>query len=381
MTTFTRRDFTKLTGLTAAASLTRNLGAQAPGKRVGYCVVGLGEISVNHFMPGTQRSQFGKITGLVSGHPDKARKLAAQYGVPEGSIYSYEQYDRMRDNPAIDAVYIGLPNSMHAEYTIRAAEAGKHVLCEKPMATTVADSRNMIAACDKAGKKLMIAYRCQLEPVNLKAISLIRSGAIGEVQAIESANGFNSPAGVWRLDKKLAGGGPLLDVGIYSLNACRYLTGEEPQVLSAYSSTNAKDPRFNEVEENDGWVMRFPSGIIATCNTTYGASMDGFVRVHGSKGMIELSPAFSYQGIQMTGFSNQSGSKQPIEMAAPLADPAQFVAESDYFSDCVLHDKPVKISGEEGLRDMELMAQIYRSAGVPFETDAVYRWSPATAKA
>ena len=363
-----RRTFSKLAGLAAASGLMPRAGrpqtgasASAPIAPVGYCIVGLGRISVDHFMPGLLQSQHSKVTGLVSGDRDKAQKLAAQYNVPMSSVYSYEQYDRMRDNPAIDAVYIGLPNSQHAEFTIRAAKAGKHVLCEKPMATTVADSQAMIAACEQARKKLMIAYRCQLEPVNLRAIELIRSGAIGQVQAIESAHGFNIPAGEWRLNKKLAGGGPLMDVGIYSLNAGRYLTGEEPQVLAAYSSVIDRAGRFNEVEENVRCPMRFPSGIVAGCTTTYGASMDGFVRVHGAKGMLELSPAFAYQGIRLTGTMD---GKQPLDMPEPIKDPQQFTNQADYFADCIRNNKPVKMSGEEGLRDMELMMQIYRSAGV-----------------
>ncbi len=369
---FSRRDFSKLAGLAAASALVPNTLQAAPqpkpqaalNKKLGYCIVGLGRISVGHFMPGLLQSQHGRVTGLVSGHPDKAQKLAAQYKVPADSIYTYDQYDKIRDNSEIDAVYIGLPNSMHAEYTIRAAKAGKHVLCEKPMAATVADSRAMIAACAGAKKKLMIAYRCQLEPVNLKAIALIRSGAIGQVQAIESANGFNIQSGEWRLDKKLAGGGPLMDVGIYSLNACRYLTGEEPQVLSAYSSVIDHDGRFNQVEENIGWTMRFPSGIVASCNTSYGADMDGYYKVHGAKDVIELSPAFGYQGIHMTGTIAGPDGKQPLDMPEPIHDPQQFTMEADYFADCIANDKPVKMSGEEGLRDMELMMQIYRSAGV-----------------
>ena len=363
-----RRDFSKLAALATAGTLApAALRATSPDQKIGYCAVGLGRISVDHFMPGLLQSQHGKLTGLVSGSPDKAKKLAAQYGIPPTSVYSYDQYDRIRDNPAIDAVYIGLPNSQHAEYTIRAAKAGKHVLCEKPMCTTVADAKEMIAACDAAGKKLMIAYRCQLEPVNLRAVQLIRSGAIGQVQAIESGHGFNIAAGEWRLNKKLAGGGPLMDVGIYSLNAARYLTGEEPSVLSAYSSVIDHDGRFNEVEENLGWTMKFPSGIVTSCNTTYGASMDGFYKVHGAKGVIELSPAFGYEGIRMkTQIAKADGSEgqDTVEMLSPLKDPQQFTIEADYFADCILNSKPVRMSGQEGLRDMELMTKIYRAAGI-----------------
>jgi predicted dehydrogenase len=361
-----RREFSRLSGL---ASLSPLLSAAWPaasaqtggGKPLGWCIVGLGRISMDHFMPGLQRSTKGRITALVSGHRPKAEKQAAMYGVPSNAIYSYENYDDIANNPHIDAVYIALPNSMHAEYTIRAAKAGKHVLCEKPMATSVADSKAMIEACDTAGKKLMIAYRCHYEPVNLKAIQMIRSGQIGAVQAIESANGFNIRAGEWRLNRKLAGGGPLMDVGVYSLNASRYLTGEEPQELSAYSSVIDKDGRFNEVEENVSWTMKFPSGIVASCNTTYGAPMDGYYRVHGSKGVLQLQPAFGYSGIHMT--SEIDGKKEEGPTTPP--DPAQFTVQADFFAGCVAENKTPETDGHEGLRDMELMSKIYTSAGLP----------------
>ena len=162
--------------------------------------------------------------------------MAAQFNIPTSSIYSYETIERIADNKDIDAVYIALPNSMHAEYTIRAAKAGKHVLCEKPMATSVADSEAMIAACKQANRKLMIAYRCHYEPNQLAAIELIKSGKLGKVELIQSAYGFNIGRNQWRCNKELAGGGPLMDMGVYSLNACRYLTGEEPVISGASSS-------------------------------------------------------------------------------------------------------------------------------------------------
>ena len=220
-------------------------------------------------------SQYAQVTALVSGHRDKAEKYAAEYNVPTKNIYDYKNLDDIAENPEIRRRVIALPNSMHAEYTVRAAKAGKHVLCEKPMATSVEDSEKMIKACRSANRKLMIAYRCQYEPTNLRAVQLIRDGKLGKIQAIESANGFNERKGEWRLDRKLAGGGPLMDVGIYSLNACRYLTGEEPEKLEGYSSVIDKDRRFDTVEENLSWTMRFPSGIVASVNTTYGARMNG----------------------------------------------------------------------------------------------------------
>jgi predicted dehydrogenase len=356
-----RREFSWLAGASLVSHALPKLHAQSENRRIGYCIVGLGRISMDHFMPGVKQTSQSRITALVSGHPDKARKQAALYGVPESSIYTYENYDEIRKNKEIDAVYIALPNSMHAEFTIRAAKAGKHVLCEKPMSTSVADARAMVDACRQANVKQLIAYRCQYEPTNLRAIELIRQGKIGTVQAIESANGFNIRAGEWRLNKKLAGGGPMLDVGIYSLNACRYLTGEEPVEVKAYSTTIDKDGRFDEVEENTAWTMKFPSGIVASCNTTYGANMNGYYRVHGSKGFIDVQAAFGYEGQHL---SAQLSDKTSLDEPNPAKDPSHFVRMADYFSNCILKNQEPKTNGEEGLRDMEWISRIYESCGM-----------------
>jgi predicted dehydrogenase len=357
----TRREFNYLAGLAALSPLVPSAQAQTSEKRLRWCIVGLGRISMDHFMPAVKMSQSSVLTALVSGHRPKAEKQAAMYGVPTNAIYDYEHYDEIAHNKSIDAVYIALPNSMHAEYTIRAAKAGKHVLCEKPMATSVDDCKAMIAACKEANVKLMIAYRCQYEPSNLKAIQMLRSGAIGTIQAIESANGFNIRAGEWRLDRKLAGGGPLMDVGIYSLNGCRYLTGEEPTDIKANSSVIDHDGRFNEVEENVSWTMKFPSGVVASCNTTYGANMDGYYRVHGSKGVLEMTSAFGYQGQHLKA---ELPNHQTIDEPNPSRDPSQFIPEADELASCVFENKTPKTPGEEGLRDIELMSQIYQSAGL-----------------
>src|ERR1017187_3991050 len=264
----------------AAWGLAPGLGAQPAGRSLRYCIVGLGRISMQHFMPALRLSKYGRVTALVSGHRDKAEKMAAEYGVPAKSIYSYEDYDAIAGNPEIDAVYIALPNSMHAEYTIRAAQAAKLVLCEKPMATSAADAQAMVDACRAARRKLMIAYRCQFEPINLRAVGLIRSGKLGKVEAISTGFGFNIAAGEWRLNRKLAGGGPrvaagsyskeacrdrpregrwggegrskralaggapLMAVGVYSLSGCGSRAGEEPVRVQAYSSVSDENGRF-----------------------------------------------------------------------------------------------------------------------------------------
>jgi len=361
---FTRRDFARLGAAGLAASFVPALNAQSSQKqpsqkKTGYAVIGLGRIA-DHFLRGVRASSDSQITGLVSGHPDKAHRIAAAYNVPSANIYTYDNFDSIADNKAIDAVYVALPNSMHAEYTIRAAKAGKHVLCEKPMAVSVAECEAMIAACKKANVKLMIAYRCHFEPMNLRAVQLLRDGVLGQVQAIESTYGFNIHPGEWRLTKKLGGGGPLFDVGIYSLNACRYLTGEEPASISACASVIDHDGRFSEVEENVSWTMKFPSGIVASCNTTYGAQMSGFFRVHGPKGWIEADPAFNYDGLHLR--ANYAGTQ--LDEPSTARDPYQFTAQADHFSQCIQQGIEPKTPGEEGLRDMTCITQIYKSAGV-----------------
>ena len=239
----------------------------------------------------------------------------------------------------------------------------------QPLSFSVADAEAMIAACKAARVKLMIAYRCHYEPTNLKAVQLIRQGALGQVQAIESTFGFNIAPGEWRLNKKLAGGGPLFDVGIYSLNACRYLTGEEPEHILANASVIDHDGRFIEVEENVSWTMKFPSGIVASCNTTYGANMEGFYRVHGSKGWLQVDSAFVYQGLRLR--ADFAGTQ--LDELNPARDPSHFQAEAEHFSNCIQIGLEPKSPGEEGLRDMRYITQIYRSAGSRYLDGAITR--------
>jgi len=354
----TRREFSRLLSLGAVATYLPSFPPVDGNTKVGYCIVGLGRISMQHFMPAVKMSGKSRVTALVSGHRDKAERVAAEYGVPASNIYNYENFDSIAQNPAIDAVYIALPNGMHAEYSIRAAKAGKHVLCEKPMATTVEESRAMIQACAAAKKKLMIAYRCQYEPVNLRAVQLIREGRLGPIQSIESAFGFRIAPNEWRLDKKLAGGGPLMDVGIYCLNASRYLTGEEPAGVKGYSSVVDQDGRFAQVEESLSWTMKFPGGALASCVCTYGNFMRGYFRVRGSKGILTVEPAFNYDKPHLTA---QFEGGETLDFAPDEPDPVQFLLEADHMADCILQNKEPKTNGNEGLRDMELMAQIYRS--------------------
>jgi len=330
-------------------------------KKVGFAIVGLGKYATEQIMPNFRDCEHARLAALVSGSPDKARKLAAEYGLAEQNIYSYDNFDAIKDNPEVDVVYIILPNGLHAEYTVRAAEAGKHVLCEKPMATTVADCERMIAACQKANRQLMIAYRAQYEPFNRSAIERIRQGELGQVRAITADHGRpvkpseNKPD-VWRVDKKLAGGGSLMDIGIYSLNAARYLTGEEPIEITAMESSDKNDPRFKEVEDNIHFTLRFPSGILASCTSSYSYESVKRGRVFGDKAWLDLDPLSDYDTHTLkTG--DATGEQEP-----KIKEGNQFAAQLDHMAECARANKTPRTPGEEGLRDVRLILAIYEAA-------------------
>ncbi|WP_066726603.1 Gfo/Idh/MocA family protein [Sphingomonas pituitosa] len=354
----TRRDV--LGGIGAgvvASALGGSAAVAAPKRKLGYAVVGLGYYATQQILPNLKDCEFAELKALVSGTPAKLEKYGAQYGIPRTHWYSYDTYDRIRDNPDIDLVYVVLPNAMHAEYSIRASQAGKHVLCEKPMATSVAECQAMIAAAKKAAKKLMIGYRCHFEPYNLKAIETVQSGVLGKPTLIFAEHGFYASPGQWRLDKPMSGGGSLMDIGIYSLNAARYLAGEEPVEVSAMEHTDRSDPRFKTVEDRIDWQLRFPSGLIADCVSSYSSGHNHY-RVTGNKGWVELEPATNYEGQEM--WTRIGGKREQLVLPKPAKN--QFVRQLDHLAECAVNGREPIVSGEEGLRDMRLIEAIYRSA-------------------
>jgi predicted dehydrogenase len=326
-----------------------------PDKTVGWAIVGLGELALGEIMPAFGDCQISKPTALVSGHPDKAEKVAKAYGIKTSSIYNYENYDKLADNPDVQAIYIVLPNSMHAEYTIRGFKAGKHVLCEKPMAVTVADCEKMIAASKEAKKQLMIAYRLRYEPFNMTAIDMCRNGKLGKIQSISASNNQVVQAPNIRLSGEL-GGGPLGDIGIYCLNATRYLIGLEPVEVAAFSHQPKDDARFREVPATVAWTARFPNDVIVTCDCSFNASPTRRFRVHCDKGFLDLEEAFSYRGQVMT--VGEKGKKTRLEIT-PVN---HFAAEMEHFSQCILNNQSPRTPGEEGLADHRVMAAIEESA-------------------
>ncbi len=351
-----------------AASLDPGVKAGQSGLRpVGYAIIGLGRVSLGQFLPGLRFAHHARPVALVSGSRGKAEIIARRYGIPFQNIYNYGDFDRIAENPAIEAVYVALPNSLHAEFTERAARAGKHVLCEKPMAASVADAETMIAACRRARRWLMIAYRCQYDPVTRRLRDLARGGELGRLQIINAHFGFDiSPfytvMGVtrpeWRLNHAMSGGGPLVDVGIYCLNGSRFVSGEEPAGVTAAKSVSGRDPRFRSVDENLAWTFHFPSGLLAACSTSYGCNLGEAMQVTCAAGQLRLAPAFGYASQKLAGFTRSGrvlyGPHDP--------GPHQFAAEADHLAECIRHNRAPFTPGEEGLRDMRWIERIYQAA-------------------
>ena len=328
-----------------------------PGKKLGWAIVGLGSLAINQILPAFAKCEKSKVVAFVSGHPDKAHKLALRYGVSEKNIYNYQNYDAIKDNPEVDVIYIVLPNGMHAEYTVRGLQAGKHVLCEKPMANTPAECQQMIDAGKNADRKLMIAYRCQYEPYNREAIRIAHAGELGPTQMILADAGF--PIGdptQWRLNKKLAGGGSMMDIGIYALNASRYLAGEEPTEVNAMIFSTPNDPRFKEVEEHVTFQLRFPSGILANCTSSYGYFHQSHFRVMGTDARLEMDPATWYSGMRMWIERGNDIDWKDLQVVD------HFATEMDHMSDCVMQNRQPHTPGEEGLRDLTIIQAIYEAA-------------------
>ncbi len=263
-------------------------------------LVGLGDLALKQILPAFGSCKYSKPVALVSGDATKAGRVADQYGIKNSAIYNYRNYDDLAKNPDVQAIYIVLPNSMHREFTERGAKAGKHILCEKPMATSAKDCERMIAACAQASVKLMIAYRQQYEPMNRAIVKMVKEGKLGTLRSFVASNSQNQgdPA-QWRQKLALAGGGCLPDVGIYCLNAARFLTGQEPEEVWGTTFQPKDDSRFTEVEATCSFTLRFPSGLIASCNTGYAAHRSQFLRLEGANAWAELSPAFGYSGIKL----------------------------------------------------------------------------------
>ncbi len=358
-----RRDFIYSMGLTGLGIpfLSANINCenntsnqkimQPEKKKLGVALVGLGGYATGQLAPALQQTEHCYLAGIVTGTPSKIPIWKEKYGLSDKNIYSYENYDSIKDNPDIDIIYIVLPNHLHKEYTIRGFEAGKHMICEKPMAVSVEECKAMMAASKNANKHLSIGYRLHYDPFNLEMIKLAKDKVYGEVKSIETDFSITPRKGEWRLNKKIAGGGPLMDVGIYCMQAVCYITGSEPLAVTAKTYPITDKEKFLDIEETLDFDMEMPGGITGKCRTSYSYSKS-FLQVNCEGGWFRLEPSYFYGGIKFTSSDGRKFELPPFSQQAK---------QLDAMAMSVKNNQPSKTPGEMGLRDMKIIEAIYAS--------------------
>jgi predicted dehydrogenase len=354
---FSRRSFIK-TGSVAAGALCLGpalsalaMASSRPNEKLGVALVGLGYYSFGQLGPALLHTNNCYLAGIVTGTPSKAVDWSKRYNIPQKNIYNYQNFDEIAANPDIDIVYVVLPVFMHKEFTIRAAKAGKHVICEKPMALNAGECEEMIAACKKAGRMLSIGYRLHFEPHTMEVMRLGQQHIFGKVTHIDTGNGFtyHGDPNAWRLKKALAGGGGLMDMGIYSIQGTRYTLGQEPIAVKAIQE-KTRPEFFTDVDETIFWELEFPGGFKTTGKSSYNHDWS-YLKVEEVHGKFELGPAFGYGGIDGSVNGKQMPYPQIVQQAAQMDD----------FANCVTQNKITRVPGEEGLKDMKVVDAIYRS--------------------
>jgi predicted dehydrogenase len=348
-----------LSWIDAAACTDPNEPYDGPVLRV--AIMGLGGYGTR-VAEAMQSCKRAKLTGVISGTPAKIKKWQSRYGIPEKNCYNYENFDQVKDNPDIDAIYIITPNSEHHDQAIRVAKAGKQVICEKPMALNAKEAAEMVDACKQANVKLLVGYRMHFEPKTLEIIRMRQAGELGKIKFFQGLSGFAiGDPNQWRLDKQLAGGGALMDIGIYSVNGSRYMTGEDPIWVTA-QEIKTDHVKFKEgVDETIQFQFGFPSGAVASCLSTY--SMENLDRffLDGENGYAELWPATGYGPIR--GRTNKGELNQPVTVHQTV--------QMDKMAGILLSgEKPVvPIDGEEALKDMKIVDAIYLAASTGKKVD------------
>nr|WKN40363.1 Gfo/Idh/MocA family oxidoreductase [Tunicatimonas sp. TK19036] len=326
-----------------------NLVGLRPKEKLGVALVGLGYYSTDLLAPALQETKNCYLAGIVTGTPEKEKVWAEKYGIEDKNIYNYDNFEDIADNDDIDIIYVVLPNAMHAEYVIRAANTGKHVLCEKPMALNAKECESMIKACNDNKRMLSIGYRMQFEPHTQEIMRMGQEKVFGPVKLVSAGAGYREGrADHWKLDKKM-GGGAMMDMGVYALQAARYVTGEEPIAVTAQSFTSRPE-MFTEVDETTMFQLEFPSGALANLHTSFGMSMN-YLNVTSEDGWFKLDPFSAYRGIEG---ESKNG---PIE----FPDVFQQAVQMDEQAYCIMENKAMRVPGEEGLRDMRVVEAIYKA--------------------
>lgn len=320
-------------------------------ERLGVALVGLGEYAVGELIPALKETKNCYLAGLVSGDRQKLEKWKNELGLQEGNLYNYENFDSIADNDEIDIVYIVLPNSMHAEFSIRAMKAGKDVICEKPMAMNVAECEEMIRVMKETGRRFSMGYRLHFDPYHQQMMRFGQEEVFGPVKKLILLNSMKMiPDNQWRLNPQLAGGGPLMNNGIYCVQAAIYLTGKLPTVVDARFSPE-KEPLIDGVEEGIQWTMYFGEGLTAECETSY-IKNQNLMHAEAESGWFELNPAYEYRDLK--------GSASDGVIAFETV--RQQALQMDDFAMCVITDKPSRVPSEMGLRDMKIITAIYECA-------------------
>jgi predicted dehydrogenase len=323
------------------------------GKKINIALCGLG-IYAEILARGIETAGYCRIAGIVTGTPAKAEQWKKRYNLPQKNIYNYQNFDEIASNKDIDLVYVVLPNSMHKEFTIRSAKAGKHVIVEKPMANSARDCQQMIDACKNAGVQLAVGYRLHFEPNHLEIKRLGQEKVFGQVRLIEASLGYKASGPTqWRLNKAMAGGGPLMDIGLYCIQSSLYVTGEEPLSVTAQFGPVTNKTLFSDVEESITWQFEFPSGTVCNSTSSYNCSIDRFF-ASADDGFFELTPAL--------GYGPYKGRSSKGEFDFPIIN--QQAAQCDGIAKLLLKDQrlPKHITGEEGIRDLRIVEAIYEAA-------------------
>jgi glucose-fructose oxidoreductase len=320
-------------------------------RKLGVALMGLGLYCRSQLGPALRKTKICRFAGVVTGSHAKGVSWSRQYGFPEKNIWNYDTIHEIAGNPDIDIVYVVTPNGLHAEHAIRVAQAGKHVICEKPMANSVADCDAMIAACKKAGVKLSIGYRLQFDPHHIELDRLAREKDFGVLTRLSGEHSWTFTTRAWRIEKALSGGGPLMDVGIYVIQAaCRGAMGQ-PVAITARELPKTNPELFNEVEETIEWTMEFPGGVACAGSSSY-ARNNNFFMAEGAKGWFRLEPAYAYGGLEA------STSRGPLDIPAVPQQSLQM----DDFASCILTGRETPVPGSMGRDHMAIIEAIYRSA-------------------
>jgi predicted dehydrogenase len=360
MSLFSRRHILRFGAAVSVAPFLSARGQEPERKQLGVALLGLGDYATNQLGPALKETRLARLAGIVTGSPEKIPRWQKEYGIPDQNVYNYENFGSIAENKDIDIVYVVTPTGLHAEFSIRAARAGKHVICEKPMAPTVEDCTRMIDAAKAAGVTLQIGYRLHWDPYHLKLMEVVNQEIYGKWKSISTENGgvMKTFTGLnkWRIGKQLGVAGALYDLGVYNVQALLYSAGETPVSVTASHSTERKEI-FQEVPETYEWTLEFSGGRKGTGMTSYGRR-GNHLRVEVEKGLVEIAPAYGYRGQQ---------GKTP---AGPMNFPQlnQQALQIDGQVEAILRKIPSRVPGEMGRRDIQVIRGIMEAAesGKPY---------------